>query len=74
MNRRLSLPRFKAALAAYEDVIPSGTYWRYRNGMLPLPLGTLLTNYPELAMALARDAMDLKEKQKQLGEAEGTAQ
>ena len=70
MNTRLHLPRFKAALAAFEDVIPSGTYWRYRNGILPLPLGTLLVEHPELAMALARDAEELKAKQKQVGATE----
>jgi hypothetical protein len=74
MTTRISLPRFKAALAAFEDVIPSGTYWRYRNGILPLPLGTLLINNPELAMALARDAEELQAKQKQVGAMEGTDQ
>jgi len=67
LNKRYMTPRFKAALAAYEDVIPAGTYWRYRNGILPPPLGPLLVEHPELAEALAKDARDLAAMKKKKG-------
>jgi hypothetical protein len=59
MKAQISLPRFRQALKAHEKELQAGTYWRYRNGMLPPPLGHLLVNNPDLAQALADDARDL---------------
>jgi hypothetical protein len=56
---RFNLPRFKVALAKHAKTLPSGTYWRYSNGILPPPFGDLLVNDPELAEALAADARAL---------------
>jgi len=53
------LPRFKKALAAFSKRLPSGTFWRYSNGHLPPPLGPLLLENPELAIALAEDVVEL---------------
>jgi hypothetical protein len=55
----VNLPRFKKELAKHAKSLPSGTYWRYSNGMLPPPLGMLLVNNPDLAEALAEDARAL---------------
>lgn len=55
----VELPRFKKALAAFSKQLPSGTFWRYSNGILPPPFGPLLLEHPELAAALAEDAADL---------------
>lgn len=57
------LPNWKRALAKYADSLPSGTYWRYLNGLLPAPLGPLLLSDPELAAALAADAAALQAQQ-----------
>jgi hypothetical protein len=51
------LPRFQEALKAHSKAISSGTYWRYMNGLLPA-FGALLVERPELAQALAEDALD----------------
>lgn len=59
MSVPIQLPRFKKALAVFSKRLPAGTFWRYRNGILPPPLGPLLLEYPELAVALAEDAMEL---------------
>lgn len=59
MKKGYELPRFKKAMAAHEDALPGGTYWRYRNGILPPPFGQLLIENPDLALALAADAADL---------------
>jgi hypothetical protein len=56
------LPRFRKALAGFSKELPSGTFWRYSNGMLPPPLGELLVKNPELAQALAADAVELAKK------------
>lgn len=56
------LPRFRAALANFAKELPSGTYWRYSNGILPPPFGTLLVDNPELAEALAADARELEQR------------
>lgn len=32
---RLHLPRFRAALAEYQDELSTGTYWRWSNGIFP---------------------------------------
>lgn len=53
------LPRFKKALARHSKSLPAGTYWRYSVGQLPPPFGPLLVNNPDLAAALAEDAVDL---------------
>lgn len=58
----LQLPRFKKELAKYAKDLPSGTYWRYSNGILPPPFGALLVNNPELAAALAADAAELAQQ------------
>jgi hypothetical protein len=59
MKKGYELPRFKKAMVAHEDALPGGTYWRYRNGILPPPFGKLLVENPDLALALAADAADL---------------
>lgn len=59
MKKGYSLPKFKKAMAAYEHLLPGGTYWRYRNGILPPPFGKLLIENPELAEALAADVRAL---------------
>lgn len=53
------LPRFKKALAAFSKQLPSGTFWRYSNGVLPPPFGPLLVENPELAVAFAEDVLEL---------------
>ena len=55
----LHLPKFKIELAKHAKRLPSGTYWRYSNGILPPPFGSLLVENPELAAALAADAAEL---------------
>lgn len=65
MTKKYLLPRFRAALEDHQKDLPSGTYWRYRNGRLPPPLGTLLLKYPELATALAEDAVALAKQRAQ---------
>lgn len=60
------LPRFKAALKPYAKRLPSGTFWRYSNGQLPPPLGTLLLESPELAAALAEDVAELARQRQAL--------
>ena len=59
MTKEHVLPRFRAAIEAHENEISAATYWRYRNGRLPPPLGPLLLRYPDLARALAEDAAEL---------------
>lgn len=59
MAKKYVLPRFKKALAAFSKELPVGTHWRYSNGILPPPLGPLLLEHPELAMALAEDVAEL---------------
>jgi hypothetical protein len=56
-----NLPRFRTALAKHAKTLPSGTFWRYSNGILPPPFGSLLVENPELAEALAADARELSE-------------
>jgi hypothetical protein len=58
MNK-VSLPRFKQALKPFAKKLPVGTYWRYSNGILPPPFGTLLVEHPELAEALAEDVKEI---------------
>jgi hypothetical protein len=53
-----NLPRFTEAMKAYAKELSIGTYWRYTNGLLP-GFGVLLVERPELAQALAEDALDL---------------
>lgn len=59
MSQTVHLPRFKAALARFSKDLPAGTFWRYSNGILPPPFGRLLIENPELAQALAEDAVAL---------------
>lgn len=66
---RNELPRFKKALAAFAKQLPTGTFWRYSNGILPPPFGPLLLEHPELAIALAEDAI---ERAKERGSADST--
>lgn len=56
-------PKFQEAIKSYAQQLPTATYWRYTNGMLPT-FGRLITQYPELADALAADAHALAERQK----------
>jgi hypothetical protein len=56
----LHLPRFKRELAKHAKGLPSGTYWRHSNGILPPPFGQLLLDNPELAEALAEDARAMR--------------
>lgn len=58
----VELPRFKKALSAFAKQLPTGTFWRYSNGYLPPPFGPLLLEHPELAIALAEDAVELAQK------------
>ena len=50
------LPRFKKALEGFSKKLPTGTHWRYSNGILPPPFGPLLVEYPKQARAWAEDA------------------
>lgn len=59
MSKVINLPRFKKALEPFSKKLPTGTFWRYSNGILPPPLGRLLIEHPELALALAEDAVQL---------------
>ena len=63
MNRNFSLPRFRDALKATPKIVPTVTHWRYMNGLLP-SFGVLLVENPDLAQALAEDALDLATKPK----------
>jgi hypothetical protein len=56
---KYDLPKFKKAMEGFAKKLPTGTPWRYSNGMLPPPLGPLLIENPELAVALAEDALAL---------------
>ncbi len=79
---RYNLPRFKAALELFAKKLPPVTHWRYRNGILPPPFGNLLIENPELALALAADAVALSKakrgrkhpKRANVGEGDETAQ
>lgn len=35
MSEPMDLPHFKKALKPYAGEFPSGTFWRYMNGLLP---------------------------------------
>lgn len=64
MSNEISLPRFRKALEPFAKKLATGTYWRYSNGILPPPFGTLLLEHPELARALADDAAELATRSK----------
>lgn len=65
------LPRFRKALAGFSKELPSGTFWRYSNGILPPPLGDLLVKNPELVAALAADAVELADTKHDEGAMKG---
>jgi hypothetical protein len=72
---RFNLPRFKKALEPYAKKMPPVTHWRYSNGILPPPFGKLLIENPELALALAADAVALaKKRPTDAAQGDGTAQ
>jgi hypothetical protein len=58
MDAAMRLPRFQEALKGHSKSLSTGTYWRYMNGLLPA-FGELLVERPELAQALAADAVEL---------------
>ena len=59
-TKQYDLPRFRKALSEHSPGgLSVGTHWRYRNGFLPPPLGSLLIENPALAQALAEDAAAL---------------
>lgn len=60
-------PRFRKAMEAHKTSLASGTYWRYQQGKLP-SFGRLITEDPNLAMALAEDAAELAAKRKEVVE------
>lgn len=53
----MTLARFTTALERHKGQIDDATYWRYRGGRLPR-LITWLLERPDLAMALAEDAIE----------------
>lgn len=60
MDDAIPLPRFQEALQAHSKSLTAGTYWRYVKGLLPA-FGRFIVEHPELARALADDAMQLAE-------------
>jgi hypothetical protein len=65
---KYDLPKFKKAMENFSKRLPTGTHWRYSNGMLPPPLGPLLIENPELAVALAEDALALARQRNETNE------
>lgn len=55
------LTKFKAVLEQHKADLDQSTYWRYRNGKLPQVLSWLASR-PDLAQALAQDAIELAQE------------
>lgn len=55
------LARFSKALESHKAELDQSSYWRYKGGRLPRLL-TWLVERPELARALAEDAVELASK------------
>lgn len=54
-------PRFEEAIKAHRASLAAGTYWRYLHGNFPA-FGRLITENPNLVIALAEDAAELAAK------------
>lgn len=61
------LSRFSVALERHKAEIDDATYWRYRGGRLPRLL-VWLAKRPDLAVALAEDAVELAQRTQGAGD------